>query len=413
MLLTHLHARLLAQAFENVLGHPEVGSVAYVRCLSPDLTHDLAGNSSFYVRHWNIFCVAGEDIQAGHVITADRAVELRETKGDATLLLVDTEQSGAGMDGIYSAAREVKEAELFEEALKLAHYEMTQSLSRETWIYADLALRKARGRRRFSISKWTEFDFLCRTVASENHPGAYLFLLGLWPILSTEEANATDELETSRFFIDRLLGTHVSGVSPHKRIEGLRLLQPTEEQCRDLEQFLRLADSTPILSALSELAGKKQLWINSLRREGAAHEIQSIDLSSWRTRAGKVARWSGLSEGDDPNDPPVLTLSPEAHQARDYSQLEVRWKARPDNLEKGAVEYRVEVRTEMNEELASRESSHSAKDIEKCRFNNDDFTELGENALISAKVVVSVIGDSEVKSLGNLNSELKSTLSRW
>ena len=38
-------------------------------------------------------------------ITADRAVEMREDKGDATLLLVDTDRAGAGMDGIYSASR--------------------------------------------------------------------------------------------------------------------------------------------------------------------------------------------------------------------------------------------------------------------------------------------------------------------
>ena len=341
MALTHLHACILAQAFENVLGQPESGSIAYVRCLSPDLTHDLAGNSSFNVKQWKVFCVAGEDNPVGHVITADRAVEMRETKGEATLLLVDTEESGAGMDGIYSAAREVIETELFEEALKLAYDEMTHQLSREARIYSNRAVNKARGRGRFSVSKWTEFDFLCRAVAQKRYPGAYLYLLGLWPVLSTEDTDVSDELDASRFFMDRLLGTDVSGVSPRRRIEGLRLLQPSEEQSRDLEQFLRMADSQPILSALSELAGKEHLWVNSLCREGAAHDIQSIELLPWRTRAGKVAKWSGLREGDDPNDPPILTLNPETRQARDYSQLEVRWKARPENLEKGAVEYRV------------------------------------------------------------------------
>ena len=398
MALTHLHACILAQAFENVLGQPETGSIAYARCLSPDLTHDLAENSSFKVKHWKVFCVAGEDNRVGHIITADRAVEMRETKGDATLLLVDTEKSGAGMDGIYSAAREVKEADLFEEALILAYDEMTHQLSRETRIYASRAVNKGRGRGRFSVSKWTEFDFLCRAVAQKRYPGAYLYLLGLWPVLSTKDADVSDELDSSRFFMDRLLGTDVSGVSPHRRIERLRLVQPSEEQSRDLEQFLRMADSKPILSALSELAGKEHLWVNSLCREGAAHDIQNIELLPWRTRAGKVARWSGLREGDDPNDPPVLILNSETRQARDYSQLEVRWKARPENLEKGAVEYRVEVKTEMNEELASREVTHSARGGEKCRFNNDDFSDLGEDALISARVTVSVTGDSQIKS---------------
>ena len=397
MALTHLHACILAQAFENVLGQPESGSIAYARCLSPGLTHDLAGNSSFNVKHWKVFCVAGEDNPVEHITTADRAVEMRETKGDATLLLVDTEESGAGMDGIYSAAREVKESDLFEEALKLAYNAMTHQLSAEIRSFAEHAMNKARGRGLYSVSKWTEFDFLCRTVEEKRHPGAFLYLLGLWPVLSTEEADVSDALDASRFFMDRLLGTRVSGVSPLKRIEGLRLLQPSEEQSRDLEQFLRLADSKPILAALSDLAGKEHLWVNALCREGAAHAIQSIELLPWRTRADKIARWSGLREGDDPNEPPVLTLDPEPERARDYSQLEVRWKAQPDNLEKGAVEYRVQIKTEMGEELAAREVAHSARSEEKCRFNNDDFSDLGEGALISARVTVSVIEDSQVE----------------
>ena len=139
----------MAQAFENVLGQPESGSIAYARCLSPGLTHDLAGNSSFNVKHWKVFCVAGEDNPVEHITTADRAVEMRETKGDATLLLVDTEESGAGMDGIYSAAREVKESDLFEEALKLAYNAMTHQLSsRDQGALQEHAMNKARGRGR-------------------------------------------------------------------------------------------------------------------------------------------------------------------------------------------------------------------------------------------------------------------------
>ncbi len=399
MTVSCLHASTLAKAFENILGQPEPGSIAYARCLSPDLTHDLPNNSCFNVKNWQVFCVAGEVNNVENIITADRAVEMREMKEKAILLLVDTEGAGAGMDGIYSAAREVKEADLFEEALRLAYDEMTRQCSREARNYADRAVKSARGRGRFSVSKWTEFDFLCRAVGEKKNPGALLYLLGLWPVLASEGADSSDELAASRFFIDRLLGPDISGVSPRRRIEGLRLLHPTELQRRELELFLRKADSKPILFALAELANKEHLWVNSLSREGAAHEIQSIELvPSWRTRAGKVAKWSGLKEGVDPTEPPVLILNSETRHARDYSHLEVRWKARPDNLEKAAAEYRVEIRTEMNEELATREVSHSARGGEKCRFNNDDFSDLGEDALISARVIVSVIGESQIES---------------
>ena len=41
--------------------------------------------------------------------------------------------------------------------------------------------------------------------------------------------------------------------------------------------------------------------------------------------------------------------------------------------------------------------SHSSRDEQKCRFNNDDFSYLDEDTLISAKVVVSVVGDDTIQ----------------
>ena len=66
-------------------------------------------------------------------------------------------------------------------------------------------------------------------------------------------------------------------------------------------------------------------------------------------------------------------------------------------MEKGVADYRVFIITDMDEELAMRELVHSAKKEEKCRFSNDDFSTLREDALISAKVVVSVVGDDSVE----------------
>jgi len=137
--------------------------------------------------------------------------------------------------------------------------------------------------------------------------------------------------------------------------------------------------------------------VNALRIEGAAQFIQSIELSSWRTNTGKIAKWSGLAEEGDADEPPALILKGDAEKTGDYSKLEVKWKARPEHLEKGAVEYRVAIVTDMDEELASREITHSAKREETCRFSNDDFSTLSEDALISAKVVVSVIGHDPVE----------------
>ena len=399
MIWTDLHAPLLAEAFEKVLGRADQGSVAFVRCLTPDVVESLASDATFAPPSWKVWRVAAAEDPKTRTITADGAVELRESKDAPVLLLVDTARAGAGMDGIYSAAQEVGEISLFNQALRLAGSEVTRRLSRATREYAERAIKRARGYgRRFSVSPWTAFDFLVSIAAKRRHPGEFLFLLGLWPVKESNETDTEDDLAISRLFMDRLLGTAVAGLTPAQRIEGLKLLNPSEEQKIDLERFLRSASTKPLLQALGELAEKRHLWVNTLRIEAGAHVIQSIELVPWRTHTGRVARWSGLVNGVNAEDPPVLVLNPEADKTGDYSKLEVRWKARPDNLSKGAVEYRVVIMTDMDEELASQEVPHAGKKEEKCRFTNDDFSTLSDDALIGAKVVVSVVGNDQIES---------------
>ncbi len=93
-----------------------------------------------------------------------------------------------------------------------------------------------------------------------------------------------------------------------KRIESLKLLNPTEVQLQELETFLRMAAAKPILSALADLADKPEIWVNALRLEGAVHLIQSIDLISWRNPNGRLYRWPGLEQDVDGESPPVFVL---------------------------------------------------------------------------------------------------------
>lgn len=395
---TDLHAKLLSRAFERILGKPAAGSIAFVRCLTPDVVQTLAIEPAFAPEGWQVWRVADLVNEGARSITADRAVEMREAKANAVVLVVDTARAGAGMDGIYSAAREVDESDLFKEALPLAEREITRHSSAANRHFAELAVKRARGfGHRFSISRWTEFDFLCSVAADKKHPGEYLHLVGLWPVQASEESEATNGLDISRMFVDRLLGRTVSGTSPARRIESLRLLDPTEQQTRDLEAFIRSSATKPLLPALADLSDKRHLWVNNLHVEGAAQAIQNIELLSWRTNTGKTAKWSGLEEGEG-DAPPLLILQRDADRTGDYSKLEVKWKARPENLKEGAVEYRVAIVTDMEEELACREVTHAGKKDEKCRFSNHDFSTLSEDALISAKVVVSVIGNDSVGS---------------
>jgi hypothetical protein len=299
------------------------------------------------------------------------------------------------MDGIYSAAREVDETSLFREAIPLAEREVKARLSTKHKQYCQAAIKRARGYgRRFSISKWSEFDFLCRVSGEGKHPGECLHLLGLWPVAEPVDDEPTESLALAQTFVDRLLGTTVSGLSASRRIESLRLLNPTEQQRNNLEEFLRSASTKLLTDALAELGSKfelKDLWIGPLRVEVSAESIQKIELESWRTRTDRIAKWSGLiEETESPEEPPRFLLSPDADRTGDYQKLEVRWRSFPDHLKDDSVQYRVAIVTDMDEELASREVSHSARREQRCRFSNDDFSTLNEDALISAKVVVSV-----------------------
>jgi len=61
------------------------------------------------------------------------------------------------------------------------------------------------------------------------------------------------------------------------------------------------------------------------------------------------------------------------------------------------LSYRVVITTDMDEEIVSRDIPHSGKREEKCRFTNDDFIILNDDALIGAKVIVSVVGDDQIE----------------
>ncbi len=393
-----LHAELLSKAFEKILGAPDKGTMAFVRCLTPQIVLALASDQKFVPHGWQVYRVAETDDGDTRTITADQAVEIRELKAQAVLMLVDTDKAGAGMDGVYSAAREIDETSLFEEVIRLAAGQVTRRHSRQTRVYAETAIKRARRLgQRFSLSPWTEFNFLVHGAAEEKHPSELLALLGLWPVKIEDQAESMDGLDASQLFIERLFSNDVSTRSPARRIETLKLLDPSEAQRTDLERFLRAAATQPLLESLFELETKPHLWINALRMEPAAHSIQHIELITWRNRHGRIMKSSGLIEDSVPDDPPILVLDPNADQNGNYSKLEIAWNSRPDNLEKDTVDYLISIVTDMDEELTSRTTSHTAKKNEKCRFTNDDFAMLNDDALINAKVVVSVIDNDQIE----------------
>ncbi len=397
---TRHHGAILARALETVLGKPEAGVMAFVRCLTPDVVDSLARDTRYFsIPDWRIWRISDCEDREVRTITADQAVEIRESKGDAVLLLVDTGRAGAGMDGIFSATREVGENDLFLAAHRLAAKEITSVLSAGHRKYAERAVSRARGHGgRFAVSPWSVFDFYCHVATNSCPAGTYLHLLGLWPVNGKAAAEALPDLDASRRFVDRLLDPGVSGRTPLERIDGLRLLNPTQDQRNDLEKFLREAATLPVQSALPRLVGQEHLWVNSLRTEGAAADILGVELLPWRTTTDKVYKWSGLTDRGD--EVPALIVESKADDRDRDAKLEVRWKARPKHLVKGAVEYRVAIQTSGSQadEMASREVVHSGRAHEKWIFSQDDLPDLSEDAAIPARVVLSVVGSDTIDS---------------
>ena len=386
------HSNFLAKALTKILGEPTDGTMAFIRCLTPDIVDKLArDHDSFRLDEWRVYRVSALG-EGPRTITPDHAVALRESKGSPVLLLVDTSGIGAGMDGIFNAALEVPEQELLEEAQRRAASELTKRITRKHREYAEKAVGKARGiGGRHSVSPWTVYDFFCQVAANGQHAGSCLHLLGLWPIAGKIGKENDVELEQSQRLVAHFFNSGASGLMPRERINAVRLLDPTDEQLADLERFVRTTRTEPRQDALAGLADKNNLWVNNLRLEDSSTEIRSIILTPWRGTTGKLLKWSGLIETVGSNELPRLVVDPDPGQ--DKSKLEVRWKTRPDGLPKGTASYRVSVLTKTGEEeLAYKEVVHGTAAQQRCVFVGEDFATLPEDAKVAARIKVAVVG---------------------
>ena len=374
-------AALLAHALTRLLGNATPGSMAFIRCLPSEVVSNLAADDRFLVPHWQIAAVTGSSDQARRSITADVAVEWREDKADAALLLVDTESAGAGMDGIYSAAREIAEDELFEAAQHAAR----EKLLFGSKGFAQKALAKARRlSRNESLSPWREFSYLCRASYSMEALGSALPEIGLWPIAIDDKPD-DDDLDKSARLADRLLPRQGTRLAAEARVAGLKLSVADEKTGQALAGFLRESESQSRLTTLTRLEGREEFWLNNLR-PGVfdAQTLQSIRWLDWRGRTGKPATWSGLSTDSDNRLTLKLALEDNPQQR---VRMEVRWDTEPSTLAKGAVEYAVEV-IAGHDVLAEKLISHCAKGPQKCVFTQDDFGEIEESARFEVVVVI-------------------------
>ncbi len=394
---TDTHGELLAKAFEKILATDaahsvsvEDGAMAFARCLDSEVIERFASSGNFSIPGWEVYRVADRE-EGKHTITADRAVEIREDKGRPVLLLVDGDRAGAGMDGIYSAAREIKEEALFEKAKGIARARIKDEQSGDIRDYAEKACTIAR--RRSGVSPWSEFDFLCNIAASGRHPGELLPLIGLWPIDSSEDRDEPKVyLERSRQLADRFFSA-TSRYSIDEEFEALGL-RPDKEQKEKLHALLNLSKTASPLEVMGKLEGDLRIGkIKTVEPE----DIETIRITSWVGKNGKPLSWSGLKQKED-DEVPSLIIDLNAKESGKYSKLTVKWKTKPEGIPKNKIFYRVVIMAGGEELTEAVDLPHSGGKEEKYIFTNDSFTTPDEPFSIpTAEVLISVRDKEDVK----------------
>jgi DNA phosphorothioation-dependent restriction protein DptH len=372
----------LQDALKKLLGKPSEGTMAYVRCLASEVVAELGQSPAMKIPGWDIYVVVDNDGRGGAFITADQAVNLREEKRGSILLLVDVKAAGAGMDGIYSAVREIGEGEL----ITLAISQAMKLMPRDVKDFAQAATRQAKSLgRTHVISPWREFEFYARCASEPHEAGRHVAILGLWPILPEGELKKEDT-QISAQVVERLLLAGAANLTVRARVESLLLDE--EDKFRQLEKFLRETTGLRWTEAVIEACDRPDIWLNSIKPGFVNQDLRGIELVPWRS--GPTAapyRWSGLTAGEE--NTPVFTIS---DQGQERAKLVVRWKSLPRDLKAGAADYRVSIITGSESELVSRQVGHTGKDTQQCVFTGDDFEELDEGGKWEAKVRVQPVG---------------------
>lgn len=374
--------RLLATALRDLAGTPTAGALLFTRALDRDEIEQLVEHYPRLETGWDLLGV-GDSTRPGW-ITADTAVELREAKGAPAILLVDVHTAGAGMDGIYSAAREITEPELLNAAVKLAEHELTPHLRQ----FAARAVSEAGrvGGRRQKVPVRQVLAFFSALVDAPEDAGRTVHWLGLWPVAGTP-AEAMDRLHHSRMLVERLLLPPATARVPTLRVAGLALENPAPEVLSELEELLRLAGGTTARAGILHRAtANPQLWLGNLRPGFLTNKLQEIELVSWRSRSGAIAKWSGLTQDQDEQLPRFII-----DKQNPKCRLKVCWLVRPEGLPKGSVTFLVRVLAG-EQELASQTVELSDRAQQHAIITPEDFGDLDESVTMEACVEVSAPG---------------------
>ncbi len=376
---------VISEAFRNLLPHdPSDGTMIYTRFFPLDVLEGLSEDSP-RVTGWDVFIVSNRVDRTPSVIPADRAVEIREDKGHPTLLLVDPFSVGAGMDGIYSAAREISESLFYDKAHRIAISRM--SVSAQVVNYA-VAQSKKLGD---VISPFKVLEFYVAGARNSEAFGRSLGHLGIWPLMF-EGRPSRHEIDRGVRMTEQLLIDVRAQRSATGRVDSLGLDNPTQDQIRELTALARDAERKSFREITESVMDIRHVWLGQIVPKVLDDDrLVDIKLTPWRVARGKLAKWSGLV---DLGGRPTFIVD-KSEDGRD-TRMEVRWVVTPSTLATGSAEYVVEV-VSGEDVLATRLITHRANaPTQKCVLTTDDF-DIEEGSKFEAEIRVHS-GDCEDKS---------------
>lgn len=396
-------ANVIRESFKTLIPHDaSPGTMLYARFFPPETLPDLS-DTALPVDGWDIYVVSEELCGRPGVISADKAVEIRENKGTPTLLVVDAFSAGAGMDGIYSAAREVTEKDFYETAHRIALGKMRTD--RHTASYAVSQARRLGA----ALSPFRELEFYVTAGAGPRQFGMAVGLLGIWPLALSDEPTQRD-IDRGIKLTEYVLLNNRARVSAVSRVESLGLENPTPMQVQSLMNIIREADRRPFREITRELIDREELWLgNIVPRVLDGAELLDIKLIPWRpTPGGKLAKWTGLQEIHGGRPTLVVDLS----DSKKNTRMEVRWNVIPQDLPANSVDYVVEILSG-DDVLATRRVPHVEKSVQKCVLTGDDF-DIEEGSKFEAVVRVrsgnleSISGEDFIVTTGNVQVAVQS-----
>lgn len=380
----------LKKALETILGPPVTGTMAFSLCLHREIVEEFCLSDSLAIEGWEVRGVSNSFGNHPSFVAPDQAVDLRERKEGSFFLLIDQSEASTGLDGVYSASREISEKTWFDKASGQALSSMDERVKK----FAQTAVKRAKELSQTNLlSPWRQLTFYANCAENPEKAGFHVSELGLWPISGQISDFTSSSLELSAIMVNRLLTKTDANLTARERVEVL--LVKDQDVVDQLEAFLRFQAGKPWQETVRAAAqSSPQLWINAFEVGLMDLKVQRIEVIPWQKNPGsKPYKWSGLATDDD------NLLEFQIDKNDPSHSLEVRWKAYPSELAAGSHDYVASILTDSDETLASVRVTHKATATQKARFRFDDFEHLDQDGKWEVRLQISVSdADREVES---------------